>query len=50
MALILGGFLVLKALGAVMRSRILLGGPMCVYINFHLPGKPDMENGTVNMC
>lgn len=43
----LGGSLVLKTLSAVMRPKILLEGPMCVYTSFHLPGKPDMENGNV---
>lgn len=45
-----GGFLVLKAFSDVMKPRILIEGAMCVHTDFHLPGKPYVENGTLYVC
>lgn len=45
-----GGFLVLKTFSDVMKPRISIGEAMCVYTDFHLPGKPYVENGTVYVC
>lgn len=44
LALIWGGFLVLKSFSDVV---ILIEGAMCVYTDFHPPGKAYVENGSV---